>query len=67
MIGTKLIPCPSCGQEEINHIPIWVAPTTFKSNERPDYMGCRKCNTMLPYDEWWPPNTDTDKQLDTET
>lgn len=49
------IPCPECGQDETDQIPVWKNPTEYKGGNPPDFLGCVVCNTMLPYDEWWPP------------
>ena len=49
---TQLIPCPTCGQDETNHIPVWELPDTYESGRPPDYMGCVECHTMRPYEEW---------------
>lgn len=57
------IPCPSCGQDTTSHIPVWENPTEY-DERAPDYLGCVECNTMLPYDEWWPPTKPSDTDSD---
>lgn len=56
MSETETLPCPSCGQDGTDHIPVWESPSDYESGNPPDYLGCVECNTMLPYDNWWPPN-----------
>lgn len=50
------IPCPACGQDETEQVPVWEDVVGYTDDRPPDYMGCVECNTMLPYDDWWPPN-----------
>ncbi len=52
MSELNIIPCPECGQDSTEQIPVWEDPTAYKDGVPPDYMGCVECNSMLEYDKW---------------
>lgn len=58
------LPCPSCGQDETDQMPVWEPPTAYSDGSPPDYLGCVECNTMLPYDESWPPSSPSSTEAD---
>lgn len=39
-------PCPFCGADAEDRVPVWEGPDNYERGAEPDYIGCTACNTM---------------------